>query len=132
MSEIEKAIQVLTARSHFVADINLDAQMAYRLAVKALQEKLERENPQPLGLEEIKAIKRPIPLYKILISDDTGEYIGTDNQWWDVCCGTTEATGIVYWRSGHTNRIEDYGKTWLAYRYEPKHIGEAANMVEGE
>ena len=43
MSEIGKAIETLAARSQFVADINLDAQVAYKLAIQALQEKAERE-----------------------------------------------------------------------------------------
>ena len=170
MSEIEKAIQVLKVRANFTADINLDAQMAYKFAIQALQEKLEREEgfefatprhdnenrckhrccnicdnlrhekeereiPKPLTLEEIMAIKQPVPLFKILILDDTGEYIGANNRWWDVCCGTTAQSGLVYWRSGHVNRVEDYGVNWVVYWHKPKdieHIGEATNMAEGE
>lgn len=137
MSEIEKAINCL---STFIKTLeHYEAQeeetKAMKIAVQALQEKLERENPQLLTLEEIMAIKQPVPLFKILILDDTGEYIGANNRWWDVCCGTTAQSGLVYWRSGHVNRVEDYGVNWVAYWNKPKdieHIGEATNMVEGE
>jgi restriction alleviation protein, Lar family len=87
-------------------------------AIELWNNRTKPEN-KPLTHEEIAAIKRPIPLYKVLLTEDIGEYIGEDNAWWDVCCGTTELSGIVYWRSGHTNDLDDYGKTWLAYRYKP-------------
>lgn len=125
MNNIERTIEQLKETKEHVANTSYEVNRGVRcnaidLAIQALQEKAERENPKPLKLEEIKAIKRPIPLYKKLLTNETGEYIGPNDEWWDVCCGTTEASGVVYWRSGHTNNVSDYGKIWLAYDYEPK------------
>lgn len=43
MSDVAKAIQVLKSRSEFVAEINIDAKMAYILAIKALEKHMPRK-----------------------------------------------------------------------------------------
>lgn len=34
----KRAVEILKARSEFIADINIDAQIAYQMAIKALEE----------------------------------------------------------------------------------------------
>lgn len=41
--EIKRAIEILKLRKKFIADINLETLMAYDMAIKALEEKLEEE-----------------------------------------------------------------------------------------
>lgn len=43
MTDIEKAIETLKKRSKFVADINLDAKMAYKLATQALKKQIDTD-----------------------------------------------------------------------------------------
>lgn len=140
MSEIEKAIETLRKISdietskryrelHEIKSFNYDLMTA----IEALQEKLEQENPQPLGLEELeKLVDEPVWV-------DTGEML-IDEQivgCYEILERVTQEPVKVFW---FTRRVrgflaQDYGKTWLVYRYEPKcieHIGEATNMAEGE
>ncbi|WMI80923.1 hypothetical protein [Anaerotignum sp. MB30-C6] len=97
--------------------------------VRALQEKLERDDPKPLGLEELEKIEL-LGWVWIEITDkmEIGKsgYYQKNSDWSKgerFCCGYP---GTMY-----GFRFCDYGKTWLAYRYEPKHIGEATNMKGG-
>jgi len=41
MNDIEKAIKTLESRKKFVADINLDAHVAYNIAIQALEKQIE-------------------------------------------------------------------------------------------
>jgi len=41
MNDTERAIKTLEARKKFVADINLDAHIAYNLAIQALEKQIE-------------------------------------------------------------------------------------------
>jgi len=42
-NEVERAIKTLKVRSGFVADINLNAIMAYKLAIEALEKQLPKK-----------------------------------------------------------------------------------------
>lgn len=49
---IDQAINILKARSKFVADVNLDAKIAYRMAIEALErQRVEDEEMyrRPMG-----------------------------------------------------------------------------------
>ena len=42
MNDIEKAIKTLESRKKFVADINLDAHVAYNIAIQALEKQISK------------------------------------------------------------------------------------------
>lgn len=73
------------------------------LAISALREKMERENPKPLALDELQ---------------EMGE---TDWVWLTFPELTPEESG--WYRAKRTYATyshRHYGETWLAYRSEPK------------
>lgn len=97
------------------------AEIVREKAIQALREKLEWENPQPLGLEELGNMSGE-PYFHISLNGNKNEWVILDKH-----------------ISEHPQDY-NYGKTWLAYRYKPdsvdankiEYIGEATNMVEGE
>ncbi len=152
MSEIEKAIEQLNAELTDLVVIKESTFLLYgekkknlndsisirRIAVQALQEKLERENPKPLGLEELKSLSGEDMPWGIDakpknyhgLGSIKGEELGCfvfalpiSDEFWNIY----SSLGAKY-----MYKSSDYGKTWIAYRHKPKHIGEATNMVEGE
>lgn len=95
-------------------------------AIQALQEKLERENPQPLGLEELQKMDgEPIWIHWI------GRLSHRIDCWKII--KTHDTRGTMWDMNG-------YDKTWIAYRHKPdlvnvnkiEHISEAAEMLEPE
>ena len=46
MNDTERAIKTLEARKKFVADINLDAHIAYNLAIQALEKQIPKKVKQ--------------------------------------------------------------------------------------
>ncbi len=145
MNEIEKAMAILAdkANCEFCEDCGNDEvcikckdvspvtaeelRKFYIVAIKALREKLERDNPQPLGLEELKSIK----LLEWIYIKNCG-IKGIKSDWYKI----VEPIAVDF-SVGYPGLIWDldfceYGKTWLAYRHKSEHIGEAANTVEGE
>ncbi|WP_313528759.1 hypothetical protein [Anaerotignum sp.] len=127
MSEIEKAIETLRKISdietskryrelHEIKSFNYDL----LTAIEALQEKLEQENPQPLGLEELEKVELLGWVWiEIIEKMELGKsgYYQKNGDWSEgerFCCGYPGLMlGFKYC---------DYGKTWLAYRYEPKGV----------
>lgn len=101
---------------------------AYMLLATALQEQAERENPKPLTLEEIEnLIEQPIWI-------DTGEILIAEQivGYYEILERITEEPVKVFWFTRRVRGLlaDDYGKTWLAYKYRPNHIGEANGMEE--
>lgn len=129
MNEIEQAIKILDRIVTLLhGDVEkceqkaVQAHKAMRVAMDALQEKLERLNPKPLTLDELIS-SRNEPLY---MKDITNLPFGYGDKWF--ICDLDKLPDAFY----------NYGKTWLAYRHKPdlvnvnkiEHIGEANN--EGE
>lgn len=85
------------------------------IALTALREKQERENPQPLKTSDFwERIGKPIWIYSIInqcINCAVVFYV--DHTW-------SEAKMILRIKGWDHLYIEDYGKTWLAYDHEPK------------
>lgn len=114
MNEYEKAIgwyekdNLFRSNKHF-----------HDAAIAALRSQSARENPKPLTLDKLKE-RNGKPVFKVLISENIGEYIGCENAWWDVMVISKHSEDVINWRSGHLNYIHDYGKTWIAYDHEPK------------
>jgi len=128
VNEIEKAINCL---STFIKTLeHYEAQeeetKAMKIAIQALREKLERENPKPLTLEEV--IEMPGEPVWCCYEKENKEIV-TDCRL--VSRGAFGCIGI----DEKYLLFREYGVKWLAYRYEPKgieHISEATNMVKGE
>lgn len=86
----------------------------YLAAAIALREKQERENPKPLTLEELKEHYRK-SVYAVSLDGEE------ENQWGILRRSLCGSIGIWNKRSEMALFVEsDYGKTWLAYDYEPK------------
>ena len=109
LSAEEKAIEVIQElRKKYAANPETRYLMALIMAESALREKAERENPQPLTLEELKErVGKPVFLMwkrgkqwpweadGWVIDDEDDEYVDGWN-------------------------YKNYGITWLAYDFEPK------------
>lgn len=87
------------------------AETARNMAIEALREKAERENQEPLTLEEL----RQMTGYPVYMADLTG---GTLWDQWIIFESSTEY-GFKP-RGGGWFSIENYGKTWIAYRNKAK------------
>lgn len=85
----------------------------------ALREKLEREEPRALTLEELRALHENAFLgAAVKIAHVGKESIGLANAVTDL-----EENGeivAVFGKGTFAYKEKDYGKTWIAYRYEPK------------
>lgn len=100
-------VQAITqaAKEEGVTDLYL---IDKKFAADAIKEKLERENPQPLTIEELRQIN--------------GEPVWLDDK------DEPSNTGWVVWTSEHTKYwIEasldpGYGSIWTAYRHKPKEV----------
>lgn len=98
------------ARANDVTDLYL---LDKTFILDAIREKKERENPKPLTIVELRQMNRQ-PVY--VVPQDEFH----DRKYWEEWCvlDSDEAIppGIEYWSWA----LEDYGKTWTAYRHKPK------------
>lgn len=79
--------------------------------IQALQEKAERENPQPLTFEELREmVGEPVWV------EDLSKVPGRGG--W--CSVGMDGDAYIPWVSHWWYEINDYGETWLAYRTKPK------------
>ena len=111
---IEKAIAKLSGYIGVYDDI-YDFELeelwpALELAVSALQEKLERENPKPLTLEELRQLNAGEVIWHKSLQELSGNWIVLRSH--DVNIFKSELTAARY------------GKTWIAYRHKPKEDAE--------
>ena len=92
---------------------------AMQMAITALREKAEREDPQPLTLEELQKIEKepvwlhnqkPRPWQEMVMLVEVGEVRLTRY--------------CTFWSFGDECELDfnpnEYGKTWTAYRHKPK------------
>ena len=83
---------------------------AMQMALDALREKAEREDPRPLTLEEL-----------LNMSGEPVWMVWPDrrirSRWWIV--GSGEWIGMEFEDPIMTNR---YGSVWVAYRHKPKEV----------
>lgn len=134
MSEIEKAINCL---STFIKTLeHYEAQeeetKAMKIAVQALQEKLEREKhpdgwrPFVLKYDE----DEKIDMLQCELPDDEQVILVTNGRsvWEDMFLNDGEE---CYLDSGFIIVDEIIAWQLMPKAYKPKHIGEATNMVEG-
>lgn len=80
------------------------------LAVSALREQEERNNPKPLTMDELRQMGgKPVYIHSDIFSGDCG---------WRV----VKATEVLYiqFTDGDYFHFTDYGMAWIAYRSKPK------------
>ena len=111
MSEIERAIEWFENRKAGIALPG--ARMMNNLALTALRAQLERENPKPLTVEELKE-RVGKPIFTV-----TSGVVGSGR--WEFLRDEHKGTLYLATMDERYEAPEDtYGKTWLAYRYQPK------------
>jgi hypothetical protein len=111
VNEIEKAISLMeTNKNSACTTLGLEKNNPlYDLAIKALQEKQERENPQPLTLEQLKSMDtKPVYCAGIKNKALTG--------WGLVCTANNEIIDSFcdLWQ------FEDYEKEYVSYAHKPE------------
>jgi hypothetical protein len=115
MSDISKAIKVLEELAEiYRMEQSTDSYYATRYGIEALKEKEARDNPKPLTLEELKE-QTGKWVWVLLLNKSVGA----------LCCTKVWQIGdefCYFCDNGHHRDfcLDDYGKTWLAYPYEPK------------
>jgi len=127
MSKIENAIETLKNINMVTARQNSKCSFSEALAqgIIALQEKMERENPQPLTLKYLETmVGEPVWL-------DTGEILINEQMvgYYEIVEKVIQEPEKEFWFT-HSIRgflAENYNKTWLAYRYMPEEFKEDAN-----
>ena len=82
---------------------------ALDLALEALREKAEREDPKPLTLEELRRMD--------------GEPVWIDD-WWEDSHGWELSMDASDYFEGERRTEKDYGGIWVAYRHKPKEATE--------
>ena len=115
---IEEAIKRIRShmRNHHIGEYpHIHIKEAMDMAIAALQEKAERENPKPLTIEELKQMGG-CPVYVIPLQPFQQQWEGW-HLMYDDCSGAA-VPGIEYWNWS----LEDYGETWIAYRHKPKEV----------
>ena len=122
MNEIERAIElfedevrILYGHGNLSSPEIIDA---HELALKLLRAELSRQENAPLTWDEVVASEgKPVFIYGL-----EGEH-GDDG--WSIVGEKYERSGFTFVNLHDKNitncGLDDlYGKTWLAYRYEPK------------
>ena len=120
MNEIERAIKVLEEEYAFSleCDATQKRSSAYKTALTALRAELSRQENAPLTWDEVVASEgKPVFIYGL-----EGEH-GDDG--WSIVGEKYERSGFTFVNLHDKNitncGLDDlYGKTWIAYRYEPK------------
>lgn len=94
----------------------------FDLAIQALQEKAERENPKPLTLEQLKE-RAGKPVWVKLTNNRT-YYIDKITENFETWCFVECKSQCFKIRTPQSNLLEryeeGYGTTWIAYDHEPK------------
>lgn len=95
----------------------------FEMAVAALREKAERENPLPLTLEELWQMNGEAVWLEIL---NGGEFWLPDDSTWVEVKAHKFQKGVEFWLFGSEEELdpnnENYGKTWICYRHKPKEV----------
>ena len=123
MNEIEKAIDYFeTQKQLFPNSFNV-LSGHYDTALESLLEKQERENPQPLTLEQLKSMDLLEWCWiEVLVPFDFELKVSAYYQKQEV--GTERTMLKTFWCGypGMTFGFDycNYGKTWLAYAHKPE------------
>ena len=80
---------------------------------EAIKEQLDRDNPQPLTIEELRQMDQE-PVYVVPLNHGKD----TAAEWCVMWHDEAAIPGDECWAWP----INNYGKTWIAYRYKPKEV----------
>lgn len=127
MSGIDNAIETLKNINMVTARQNSKCSFSEAMiqGIIALQEKMERENPQPLTLKDLETmVGKPLWL-------DTGEILINEQMvgCYEILDMVTQEPTKEFWFT-HSIRgflAENYSKTWLVYRCMPEEYKESMN-----
>lgn len=87
-----------------------------KFAADAIREKLEREDPKPLTIEELKQMQGEPVWVKPLNADA----VKGKGQWCVIDFYKNSFDALIPGIDNTWYESEDYGKTWVAYRHKPK------------
>ncbi len=108
----EEAIKNIVTYGYYADDLPMQVVKALDMAVAALRAQQEVEKNEPLTLEELMQMDGE----PVWVSNSKIMHIdGFCDEWAIVSCNRqdVESIGTIY-------HFENYGRTWLAYRYKPK------------
>ena len=118
MNEIERAIQEFEDNAYHTSMKPTISEASKAVALRILRAELSRQENAPLTWDEVVASEgKPVFIYGL-----EGEH-GDDG--WSIVGEKYERSGFTFVNLHDKNitncGLDDlYGKTWLAYRYEPK------------
>lgn len=81
--------------------------MDRKFLIDALKEKIEREKPKPLTIEELRQMD--------------GEPVWIDD-WWEDSHGWELSMNAADYFDGERRTEKEYGGIWIAYRHKPKEV----------
>lgn len=93
---------IRSAQESGVTDLYM---MDKKFVSDALREKLEREKPKPLTIEELRQMD--------------GQPVWIDD-WWEDSHGWELSMDAADYFEGEKRTEKEYGSIWIAYRYKPK------------
>lgn len=116
MNEIERAIMMLESEkeSNFIRQRN----ESYILAIQALREKAERENPQPLTIEQLKK-RDGKPVYCV---GTINKSLGVRNRYLDGWGIVNVGSRLIAGHHFENWAFMNYGVDYIAYDHEPKEV----------
>ena len=85
-----------------------------KLSLSALKEQEERENPNPLTLEELLTVNEE-PVWIWFVDSPARWILRPSSGWVDICFPERMALFNMKWY-----KHSAYGVDWIAYRYKPK------------
>lgn len=96
---------------------------ALLMAIDALMEKAERDDPKPLTIEELLQMDGELVWFEVI---DANDYTVPNKSEWAQVVLPEWKRAVWFWRFGNEcesePKMENYGKTWLAYRHKPKEV----------
>lgn len=123
MSDLQQAIAWFESRAQNTPMPG--ARKMFQIALEALLEKVERENTEPLTLEELRQMEGEPVWVKIIGASD---FCWPKDAWDDY--GLVRKSWVRMWDRSRADiftvahHFEEYGKSWLAYRNKPKEAEE--------
>ena len=119
MNEIERAIQEFEDNAYHTSMKPTISEASKAVALRILRAELSRHENSPLTWDELKAMQGKAVYIKMLVDDpkypSCWSIIGES-----FMVGETEHVEITDAHESESGSVEKYGKTWIAYRYEPK------------
>ena len=122
---IQEAIKRITDHMevHHIGDPpHIKIGSALLMAIAALMEKAEREDPPPLTLAELLEIPEGDP---VLVEYKEGAKYFWTSDWAAITKGSKPSYVNIWWFGNEceeTASHDNYGKTWIAYRHKPKEV----------